>query len=88
MTKLLSLLFIIVLSGCSANPNYYEPSCNPADAFCLALSIAKAATKSEPDKKCSDMTAENRRQCMAQVDLLKKHIKNASNKNNTGRHQG
>jgi len=87
LTKLLSLLFIIVLSGCSANPNYYETSCNPADVICLALSIAKTATDSEPDKKCSDMKGENRKQCMAQVDLLKKHIKNASSKYNTGRHQ-
>ncbi|HBY86239.1 MAG TPA: hypothetical protein DEO86_10215 [Colwellia sp.] len=80
ITKILILLFVIGLSGCSSNPNYHEAGCGSADPICLALSIAKTVDGHEPPQKCSEMTGEKRKQCTEQVDSLKKHIYDASNK--------
>ncbi|AAZ25214.1 hypothetical protein [Colwellia psychrerythraea] len=75
------IFLVLWLSGCSSNPNYYEPkNCGSATPVCLAIAgVANMATHdSGPSKKCSDMTGERREQCMAKVDSLKKHIKDAS----------
>lgn len=68
------------LSGCSSNPNYHKPGCRSADPICLALSIAKTVDGHESSQKCSEMTGQERKQCTAQVDSLKKHINEASSR--------
>jgi len=76
-----SIVFVVIgLSGCSSNTNYHKPGCGSADPICLALSIAKTVNDHESAQKCSDMTGDKRKQCTAQVDSLKKHIKDASGK--------
>ncbi len=77
------IFLVIWLSGCSSHPNYYKPkSCGSATPVCLAIAgvVNMATNDSGPSKKCSDMTGERREQCMAKVDSLKKHIKEASEK--------
>jgi len=78
--KITLLCVVIGLSGCSSNANYHKPGCRSADPVCLALSIAKTVNDHESSQKCSDMAGEQRRQCTAQVDTLKNHIKDASSK--------
>ncbi|HCG5126695.1 TPA: hypothetical protein NJZ01_004594 [Vibrio parahaemolyticus] len=78
--KIFFTLGLIGLIGCSSNPNYYEPSCNPGSPLCLGLAIVKSVENSSSSKKCSDMSGEKRRACEKQVESLKKHIKNASRK--------
>jgi len=79
-TRILFLFVVIGLSACSSNANYHKPGCRSADPICLGLSIAQAANAHESSKKCSDMTGDKRKKCSKQVDLLKKHIDDASNK--------
>jgi hypothetical protein len=81
--KFLIILVSIVLSGCSSSPNYDKAAnCGSATPVCLALVAATdvaSSTGSSP-RKCSDMSGDNKRQCYAQVEAVKKHIKNASHK--------
>lgn len=83
LIKLLVVLVSIVLSGCSSSPNYDKAaSCGSATPVCLALAAATdAATNSGgSSQKCSDMSGDNKRQCDAQVEAVKKHINDASHK--------
>jgi len=80
--KLFLLLSFFVLSGCSSKstPSYHEPGCGRADAFCLVELAAHAIEGKNSAKKCSDMQGEQKTSCENQVESLKKHISNASNK--------
>ena len=81
--KLSIVLVVIGLSGCSSNPNYDKAAnCGSATPVCLALAAATdAATNSgSSSQKCSGMSGDNKRQCDAQVESVKKHIKDASQK--------
>jgi hypothetical protein len=80
--KLLFLLLVIGLSGCSSQPDNRLPSCAPNNAgaiLCLGSTIA-TAVNSNSSQKCSDMSGEQRKSCEAQVESLKKHISDASKK--------
>ena len=79
LTKLLFLLLVIALSGCSSKPDRL-PSCSPSGPgaiLCLASVIATAVDTGS-SKKCSDMTGDQRESCDAQVESLIKHISDAS----------
>jgi hypothetical protein len=83
LIRLLIALISIVLSGCSSSPNYNRATnCGSATPVCLALAAATdAATNSGgSSQKCSDMSGDNKRQCDAQVEAVKKHINDASHK--------
>ena len=80
----LSIVFVAIgLSGCSSNSNYDKASnCGSATPVCLALATATdAATNSGgSSQKCSDMSSDNKKQCDARVEAIKKLIKDASHK--------
>jgi len=81
--KLLIILVVLWLSGCSSNPNYDKAAnCGSATPVCLALVAATdAATNSGgSSQKCSDMSGDNKKQCDAQVEPVKKHINDVSHK--------
>jgi len=81
--KLISLLLVLGLSGCSSNPSYDSAAgCGSATPVCLALAAATdiATNTGDSSKKCSDMSGDNKRQCDAQVESVKRHIKDASHK--------
>ncbi|MBA6225198.1 hypothetical protein H4J51_08535 [Colwellia sp. MB02u-18] len=82
-TKLLSLLWVVGLSGCSSNPSYNSAaSCGSLTPVCLAIAATEDMITNDGDssRKCSDMTGDKRKSCEAQVESLKKHISDASNK--------
>jgi len=81
--KLSIALVVIVLSGCSSNPNYDKAtSCGSATPVCLALVAATDAVTNSgsSSQKCSDMSGDKKRQCDVQVEAVKKHINDASHK--------
>jgi len=81
--KLLIVSVVLGLSGCSSNPNYNKAtSCGSLTPLCLATVAAVDLVTNEggSSRNCSEMTGEERKECVAQVESLKKHIKDASNK--------
>jgi len=74
------VLGVIGLMGCTSNPGYYESSCNPGNPICLGLAIANSMDDDSSSKKCSDMLGEKRKSCEKQVESLKRHIRDASEK--------
>jgi len=81
--KLSIALVVIVLSGCSSNPNYDKAtSCGSATPVCLALVAATdtVTNSGSSSQKCSDMSGDKKRQCDVQVEAVKKHINDASHK--------
>jgi hypothetical protein len=83
VTKLLPLILVLGLSGCSSNPNYDKAAgCGNLTPVCLAVvAVEDAITKDKnSSQKCSDMAGEKRKSCEAQVKSLNKHIDDASKK--------
>jgi hypothetical protein len=81
--KLSIVLIVLVLSGCSSNPNYDKAtSCGSATPVCLALLAATdvVTNSGSSSQKCSDMSGDNKRQCDAQVEAVKKQINDSSHK--------
>lgn len=82
-TKYFYLSLVVGLSGCSSSSSYDSAaSCGSATPVCLALAAATDAVTNtgSSSQKCSDMSGGNKKQCDAQVETVKKHIKDASHK--------
>ena len=78
MKWILVLLLSILSLGCSHSPGYYRSppdTCNGAPG-CAVPAIIDGLLHSEPAaKKCSEMRGDQRAKCNAQVDAIKRSIK-------------
>ncbi|WP_083278000.1 hypothetical protein [Colwellia sp. PAMC 20917] len=80
--KWIMLILALGLISCANNNQKryeYNPSGRCSDIFCLTIAIAKSMSHSE-FKKCSEMSGNKRKSCDSQVESLKKHIRDASEK--------
>jgi len=78
--KILSTSLAIGLIGCSSDPRDHDAGCESIDPVCLGMIAAKSYDYYTSDKKCSEMIGKQKKQCDDQVESLKKHIRDATNK--------
>ena len=74
---------VIGINGCSSNPNYNRAaSCGDATPLCLGVvaAVDMATYDKQNSQRCSDLAGERKKECIAQSEILKKHIKDASEK--------
>ena len=76
--KWIILILTFNLTGC-VNKAYKEDPRECTDVLCFSIAVAMSKSNSKL-QKCSDMTGERRESCEAEVESLKKHIRDASEK--------
>ncbi|WP_041713709.1 hypothetical protein [Paraglaciecola sp. T6c] len=82
--KIRTLLILLTISGltaCSYPYGYHAPAPDTCDGApgCAASAIFSGVVKTKPreGQKCADMLGENKRECEAQVESIKRSIENA-----------
>lgn len=80
--KWIVLILVVNLIGCVNKPDKkyeYDPDGKCNNIFCLALAISMSVSNNQ-FQKCSDMSGDKRKDCEAEVELIKKYIKDAGKK--------
>jgi hypothetical protein len=75
--KWIILIFLCLLYGCSNQPNA-QYHCTDS-IICFPVAVIKQINKPTiKPEKCSALSGEKKNNCNAQVESIKKHIKNAT----------
>lgn len=81
LRKRVLLLTISGLSACSYPYGYHDPAPDTCDGApgCAVSAIYSGVIKTKPKEgqKCADMSGEKKRECVAQVESIKRSIENA-----------
>tara|TARA_R110002012_G_scaffold226278_1_gene398407 strand:- start:288 stop:554 length:267 start_codon:yes stop_codon:yes gene_type:complete len=81
LRKRVLLLTISGLSACSYPYGYHDPAPDTCDGApgCAVSAIYSGVIKTKPKagQKCADMSGDKKRECVAQVESIKRSIENA-----------
>jgi hypothetical protein len=72
---------LVTLSACTTPYGYHDPAPDTCDGApgCAVSAIYSGVIKTKPKEgqKCGEMSGEQKRECFAQVDAIKRAIDNA-----------
>jgi hypothetical protein len=77
--KWIALIYLCLLYGCSNQPNAQYHCTDSILCFPVAV-IKQINTPNIKSEKCSALSGEKKKNCNAQIQSIKEHIKEATNK--------